>query len=117
MEKNKKFKPVMYKPKVHTQEQMQAGLRRAFQGAKQSSKQVSFKPQQRKQIPKSGQPKFPMTQSWEPYRTTKEPEQEYEDEEPYWTAEQWEEWALDLYANYPEFREILPEWFVEAAEE
>ena len=37
---------------------------------------------------------------------------------PYWTAEQWEEWAYMLLTNFTEKltpTEILPEWFITAA--
>lgn len=43
--------------------------------------------------------------------------QEEDEEEPYWSAEEWEEWAIDIYENYPEVRQYLPTWFIEAYQE
>jgi len=43
--------------------------------------------------------------------------EEEEEEEPYWTAEQWEDWALKLYKDYPDARQYLPSWLIEAIEQ
>jgi len=51
-----------------------------------------------------------------PYRAqpqTRRPEPE--EEEPYWSAEDWEEWAEDQYLNNPDA--VLPAWFVAYMEE
>lgn len=42
-------------------------------------------------------------------------------DEPYWSAEQWEEWAYELMTTYTDQsmlpKEMMPEWFVQAVEE
>ena len=48
-------------------------------------------------------------------RQTRLPIPEEEEEEYYWTIEQWEAWAEDQYLNNPDAQ--LPEWFIEAMEE
>ena len=78
-----------YSPKLTTQEDMQRGLKKAFQGVKQQQQQAR-----------------PMIRKPEP-----EPEPQ---DEPYWSAQDWEQWALELYQNYPDYRNILPEWFLQA---
>ena len=80
-----------YKPRVMTQKDMNEGLKKAFQGMKREQGQ-----QQPRPLIKTPQPQ-------------PEPQQE-----PYWSAQQWEEWALELYNNYAEYREILPMWFLQA---
>ena len=33
-------------------------------------------------------------------------------EEPYWTAEDWETWAVGMYKDVPEARKFIPAWIV-----
>lgn len=33
------------------------------------------------------------------------------EEENYWSANEWEEWAYQIYEEYPDMRKYLPEWF------
>lgn len=44
-----------------------------------------------------------------------------ENDEPYWSAEQWEEWAYKLYIDFGDKKmtpaDMLPEWFINAVEE
>jgi len=40
-----------------------------------------------------------------------------EQEEKYWTAEQWEDWAREQYNNNEDAVDFLPEWFIEQMEE
>jgi len=127
MNKNKKFRPVVYRPQVQTQDDIQKGLRRAFQGARQSQqggfgkpismkqKPIARKREQPAQKPMFQQPSFKPYPQREQYRQ-QELERQQPEEMPYWSAEEWEEWAYDLYTNYPEVRDILPEWFIEAME-
>lgn len=46
-----------------------------------------------------------------------EPPEEPKGEQPYWTSQEWEQYFLDVYEQYPEVRKYLPDWFVEAIEE
>jgi hypothetical protein len=136
MEPKKKFKPTTYRPQVQSQKDIDEGLKKAFASVRQGRTQQKplFKPQsfsqQRKPISKAGAPQKPISwqpqqAGWKPFQqkplTREEPESEQEEqveeEAPYWSGEDWETWAYDLYVNYPEFREILPEWFIEAIEE
>lgn len=83
-----------YNPKPFTQEDMKRG----FGGPKDNRQRFrGFGiPQQRQQ----------------PQRPEKQPQEE----EPYWSAQQWEEWATGIYNNSPELREFLPAWIIEAME-
>jgi len=110
------FKPPT---RPQTQADIDAGLKRAFSGARrQRQENVSFgqsfdkKPfgqnpfgsqQQRQQQPKLS---FEVPQ----------PEPEPEEDEPYWSGEDWEKWAYDMYTKYPDTKQFLPQWFVEAVE-
>jgi hypothetical protein len=104
----KKFKPIAYRPKSQTTDDIDAGLKRAFSGAGQQEMRplsVEGRYQQKAGIPQS---------PWRP--KLRQPVKEPEPEEPYWSAEQWEEWALKLYETYEDVKEILPAWFIEAVE-
>jgi len=100
------FRPIT---KPTTEEDINAGLRRAFSDAnKQRQENVSFgkKPQFNRPLEKKPKLTFEIP----------EPEPEPEEEEPYWSAEQWERWAYDMYVQYPDTRKFLPKWFIEAVE-
>jgi len=106
MEKRRSFG---YKPPMVTQEKMQENLRVAFKSSKQpSQRQFSWRPKEQKPI------------SFKPTNVYKQPEpipqQPSQEEEPYWTAEEWEDWCIEIYKNYPEMRKYLPAWFIEAVE-
>lgn len=48
----------------------------------------------------------------------KEAEEKTQDqEEPYWSAGKWEDWAMRIYDDIPDARKYLPRWFIEAYEE
>lgn len=100
-EKKKKFSFGTYKPPILGKKEMDDGLKRALKGTGQTLKPLNISGQQRK-----------------PEKSTfmQEPKEEKEDE-PYWSAEQWEEWAYNLYKNYAETHEYLPDWFLEAMED
>jgi len=49
-----------------------------------------------------------------PQHPSQKPEQE---EKPYWTAEQWEEWATNQFLNNPDAIDFLPEWFLNEQED
>ena len=84
----------MYKPKTLTQKDMQQGLRKALHD-KQKSKSIFDLPTTQKYIEKA----------------------EQNEEEPYWSASDWENWAMKLYRDIPDARQYLPEWFIKAVEE
>jgi len=107
MDKKKKFNFGTYKPKTMDKNSIDEGLKKAFSGARSSSE---LKP-----INISGQQRKPM-KGFE-YGNASPKKSEEKEEEPYWTAEQWEEWAYELYQNYPDTHEYLPDWFLEAVEE
>lgn len=50
-------------------------------------------------------------------RIQKAEQQAQQDEEPYWSAADWEEWAVQLYEELPQARKYLPKWFLEAYEQ
>jgi len=111
-EKKKKFnfntgtyKPNIYKPKMFGKQDMDDGLKKAL-GEKQELKPLNISGQQRKAEVK--QVKFDIGSKKEEKKA--EPEA-------YWTTQQWEEWAYQLYKNYPDTHEYLPDWFLEAMEE
>jgi len=49
-------------------------------------------------------------------RIQKAEQQAQQEEEPYWSAGKWEEWAVQLYEEIPDARKYLPKWFLEAYE-
>ena len=95
-----------YKPKTTTKQEMDDSLKELFQKSKQPEK-MNFG---QKPMDFSGkkQPKL----TFEPPKPV-EPEPE---DEPYWSAEEWEHWAYDMYSKYPDTKQFLPQWFVEAVE-
>lgn len=91
-----------------TQEDIQEGLRKAFSGTRKGDS--LFKP---KPIGKY-QERKPQKSFFEPPK--REQEVEEVEEEPFWNGEDWEEWAVKIYQNYPKMRDYLPEWFIIAVE-
>lgn len=43
--------------------------------------------------------------------------EEQTEEDHYWSADEWEEWAYQIYETYPEMKKYLPEWFNKEMEE
>ena len=105
----------MYKPKVMTQEDMQNGLKRIFADAKGKSRQQESYPRPRGRQPQPSM--FGQPPRREPIQEIERQIDEYEEDDAYWSGEEWEEWALALYDTYPDLRPYLPEWFLEAVEE
>jgi hypothetical protein len=95
-----------YKPKYVTKQDINSGLQKMFTEQKGEQQERRTQPFSFKQEPKK--PKL----SFEP-----EPEPEVEEEEkPYWSATEWEQWAYQIYKKYPQTKEFLPDWFLEAVE-
>lgn len=44
------------------------------------------------------------------------PREEEQEEELQWSGEEWENWAFQIYENYPDMKQYLPDWFVEEVE-
>jgi len=80
----------------------------------EKKRKFNFNPNPRPYKPKPMRAPFTPFRARPPMRPQK-PKPEPEIEEPYWTAEDWEEWAEDQYLNNPDAQ--LPEWFVEYMEE
>jgi hypothetical protein len=101
-EKKKKFNfgTKLYKPPTFGKKEMDEGLQKALS----SERKTEIRP-----INISGQQRKTEISTFESKKK--------EEPEPYWTAEQWEEWAYQLYKNYPDTHEYLPDWFLEAMEE
>ena len=111
MEKKKKYNfGTLYKPKIMSQSTIDDGLKKAF-GSMKGKEQGSISMQPVKPLNISGQQRKPEKSMFNPQ--PKEPEED----EPYWSVEQWEEWAYNLYKNYAETHDFLPDWFLEAMEE
>lgn len=121
----------VYKPEMLKQDKIDGGLKKAFSGLKDKKQSENKTPKSNKQDgdkPFSWNPqpmnipqgkgnqgtKINIPNYWSP---NKKQEQDDEEEQPYWSAEEWEAWALELFDNYPDYRKVLPEWFVEAASE
>lgn len=107
-------------------ETMNAGLKRAFSGMKGGQ---STKPQKQPQkqegmfnpmnVEQKKSSKINIPNYWgggEQKKFSFSPQQQKEEpeEQPYWSAQDWESWALELYENYPDTHKFLPEWFIEA---
>jgi len=102
------YKPKMYKPKMYGQGDLQKGF-----DFKQRQQEPQRQPEQYPNIRRT--PQKPLFQTRLP-ESEPEPEPESEDE-PYWQSEDWEDWAYQIYLNYPEVRQFLPDWFIKALEE
>lgn len=112
----KEKKGFVYKPRIMKQEDMEQGFRRATKSLHREEPQ-----QEKREIPN-----FWRTQSMIKTRQENldtfgmEPKlkkEEIKEEEPRWSAEEWEEWASLLLSEYlgQEMRpeQMLPDWFVE----
>ena len=107
----------MYKPKLMTQEDMKQGLSGATERIRQqrmtTPQKIDVRQSQQYGNPRFGQPQIP--NYWAPQQQTQQPpQQQNDDNEPYWTAEEWESWAYQLYHQYPDTQKFLPEWFIQA---
>jgi len=103
------YRPHMYKPKVYKEKDLKLSMDRSV------SKQNN---QERPQRQFGSYPTLSKTPQKPLFRQTRLPEPEPEpEEEPYWEAGEWEDWAYQIYLNYPEVRQFLPDWFVKALEE
>ena len=100
----------MYTPPSMDNESIDRGLKKAFGTNK---KGADLKP-----MNLSGKQRTPEKSMYQqkPLKLTPEKQPEPEDE-PYWSAEQWEQWAIQLYDNYPDTHEYLPDWFLQAMED
>lgn len=132
----------VYKPEMMNTETMNAGLKKAFSGLKggqkmkPQEKQQPQQPQQQKmktnqnifnpkplnvQQNRSGKVNIPNYWGGEQQKFNfagqQQQQPEEPEEQPYWSAQDWETWALELYENYPDTHQFLPEWFVEAVKE
>lgn len=114
----------MYKPKIMTQEDMKHGLSNATEKIRQQrmipQQPVNIGQQREPQQygnPRFGKPQIP--NYWgapQQQPQQQQPQQQQEDNEPYWTAEEWESWAYQLYHQYPDTQKFLPDWFIEAVQ-
>ena len=101
------YNPNNYQPKVMNQSDIDRGLSKMFEDMNrpkksQTQQQTLFQQQPHKPVRKP-QLSIPIP----------EPEPEPE-EKPYWSAQEWEKWALDMYQQGA--KQILPQWFIEAIE-
>jgi len=113
----------LYKPKIMTQSDMKHGLSNATEKIRQQrmipQQPVNIGQRQEPQEPQQyGSPRFgkPQIPNYWGASQQQPPQQQYDDSEPYWTAEEWESWAYQLYHQYPETQKFLPEWFLEAVQ-
>ena len=110
---NTGYKPPVYNPKIQRQEDLQRGLRDAIR----SKEEKSWEPQRAGSYPNIRKtPQKPLFQTRLPEPEPEPPVEQEEEEEPYWDAEEWEDWAYQIYLNYPEVRQFLPDWFIKALE-
>lgn len=144
MKLKRKFKKEeSYKPQTQSQADIDRGLKAAFGGAKQQPNPQQprgmFTPKQQPQQPQQQpqqQGQFNMPNYWgakplalAPQQQQQQPrgmfapkpqqppQQQPAEEEAYWSGEDWEEWAIALYNQFPDYRAILPDWFIEAMQE
>ena len=136
-------KTKVYKPKMFSEEEMTKGLKECFSTqrqqqkpfSKQETKPMSFGGQQKPMSfgKPQGQNSLKIPNVWGPKKTNQtsldsfgltmqkpqpqQPPEEPKGEQPYWTSQEWEQYFLDVYEQYPEVRKYLPDWFVEAIEE
>jgi len=123
-------KTVCYKPKMHTMESMQENVKKAMKERKTISlRKTGEAPSYMRQnvwarknqgsrfTPPVKFFKTPLrpTEPKEESKPIEQPKEEVE-KKPYWDGVGWEEWAFQIYDNYPEMRKYLPEWFIEALE-
>lgn len=107
------YKTPMYKPKMLTQEDLAKNMKESLA----SKKEKPWGPQKVGSYPTLQRtPQKSLFQTQLPIQEP-EPEIEPEEDEPYWKADEWEDWAYQIYLNYPEVRQFLPDWFMKALEE
>lgn len=127
----------MYKPKQVGQDDISRGMSNLKKDMKSNRTMRQQKPltqtprkqnQQQPLFAPPNSPQFHVPNYWQGEeqqgtRQTTLDEYGLKDEnanEPYWSAEQWEEWAYDLMSSIDDKltpREMLPEWFVTAVDE
>jgi len=118
----------LYKPKVMTQQDIDNSLKRALKGGREQQQGPKFNPPSMGQMyrpPTMGQRQaqsYPKPRKGQPQQSMfgrqPEPQRPQEvEQEPYWSAQDWEAWALQLYQNFDEAKQFLPEWFIQAVEE
>ena len=121
----------VYKPKLYGQKEMESGLKGLFGRNKQQQPRQSTldefglktgQPARQPQQQTTGQqhglniPNYfgkpqPLVQQQQPVQ-----QPQPQEEAPYWSAEQWEDWAISMYENVEESRQFLPEWVIKAME-
>jgi len=122
----------MYKPKQVGPDDINRGMNNLKQDMRSNrtmrqQKPLTQEPKQQPLFHPPNSPQFNVPNYWgqqedSPRQTTLD-EFGLKDEnadEPYWTAEQWEEWAYDLLTTVTTEatpRDLLPEWFVTAVDE
>jgi len=103
-----------YKPKVATQEDINESMRELF--SKNRNREPGFSMKQR-QPEQYQQPQMHKPMTFDAFRKPEPPQEPQPTEEPYWSGVEWEEWAYQLYTTYPDTRQFLPQWFIQAVEE
>lgn len=109
----------LHKPRVMTQKDIDESLRAAFKGKQSQQQGFSLKPKPLRQQEQYQQPRGQKPQGWTPYRAQQQQQTakpQPQQEEPYWNGQEWETWALQLYKSFPDSRQFLPDWFIEAVE-
>ena len=108
-----------HKPKMFTQADMEGGLKAAL-SKRPEQQSFSMKPivkNPEKKFSFGGAPsmKTGAPKPWAPYKATPKPEEKPEPEEqPNWTAGEWEDWAVKLYESFPEAHKFLPKWVLDS---
>ena len=118
-----------YSPKPVTKEDINSGLKKMFTDTgKQQNKGFKFGGEQKnKGFTFGGEQKNKNFSFGGPQKFDKQPqlsfkpeikhEPEPEEDEPYWSGEEWEQWAYQIFTKYPDTQQFLPEWFVKAINE
>ena len=119
---------LFYKPKFFTNDDMQSSIKRAMKEKVGVSirRNVSSPNYTVKNVWKKLDSRPIYTAPIKLIKTETKPEEpkpeekpkvEEEKKEPFWDGVGWEEWAYQIYDNYPEMRKYLPEWFITAMEQ
>ena len=126
---------VVYKPKQVKEDDIEQGFNKLRNDMVKTRGQQVNRGQQVKIGKVEGQQQFNIPNIWQPKQvsqtpvanrptrqtTLEESGMKVETDEPYWSAEQWEEWAYDLMTNYADQsmlpKEMMPDWFIQAVEE
>jgi len=114
-----------YKPKIITQADIQNNMKTMFkQNPGQQRQNISWKPTHQPQQQVQQNRSINVDNYWKPKQVPimqkQQPafqQQPKQEEQPYWSAGEWEDWAVDIYNNYPDMRQFLPAWFIEAVEQ